>query len=76
MAARAQVPKKDVKNFDARVMLTCWSLEKQRNARAFGNLRLQCPALELVRRIQDELAQWALARSWPVLGGRFSTSGE
>jgi hypothetical protein len=61
--ARARIPKKDVKSFDVRVMLTCWSPWKQRNTRAFANLRLQCPALELVRRIQDEMAQWVLARA-------------
>jgi hypothetical protein len=43
-------------------MLICWSLWKQRNARAFGNVEQQCLAMDLVSRIKEELALWSLAR--------------
>jgi hypothetical protein len=76
MQSRVRVRSSERKTFDARVMLTCWSLWKQRNARAFANVRLQCPAVELVRRIQEEFAQWAIARAWPAVGGSHDLLGE
>jgi hypothetical protein len=47
---RTRIAEKDRKAFDARVMLTCWSLWKQRDARAFNNVSRQCS--ELVSRIK------------------------
>jgi hypothetical protein len=76
MRSRARVRSRERKTFDARVMLTCWSLWKQRNARAFANATLQCSAMELVRRIQEELAQWAVARFGPAVGGSYTLLGE
>jgi hypothetical protein len=76
MRSRARVRSSERKTFDARVMLTCWSLWKQRNARVFANARLQCPAGELIRRIQEEFAQWAVARVWPTVDGSHALLGE
>jgi hypothetical protein len=51
LSARARIAEKDMRLFDARVMLTCWSLWKQRNARAFNNVSRQCSVVELVGNI-------------------------
>jgi hypothetical protein len=69
LASRARIAEKDRKSFDARVMLTCWSLWKQRNARAFNNVSRQCTAAELVGKIKEELGLWSRARKYSVHGG-------
>jgi mannosylglycoprotein endo-beta-mannosidase len=74
--ARTRVLERDRKAFDARVMLTCWSLWKQRNARAFNNVSRQCSAAELTRRIKDELVLWMLARQGCNLGRSANLLGE
>jgi hypothetical protein len=76
LAARARVPERERKGFDARVMITCMSLWKRRNARVFSNVTLQCTASELVVRIREELAMWSLARVNQVSGGSLDRPGE
>jgi hypothetical protein len=62
LTLRQQVETRQRRAFDARVMLRCWSLWKQRNTRIFRNMEQQCSARALVIRIKDELALWNLAR--------------
>jgi hypothetical protein len=62
LMSRQRVETRYRRAFDARVMLTCWSLWKQRNARVFRIMEQQCSARALVIRIKDELALWNLAR--------------
>jgi hypothetical protein len=62
LRSRQRVVSSRRKEFDARVMLTCWLIWKQRNARVFVNLSQHCSARVLVDRISDEFAQWNLAR--------------
>jgi hypothetical protein len=76
LEARTKIAEKDMKAFDARVMLTCWSLWKQRNPRAFNNVSRQCSAAELVSRIKEELVLWSLARTNCNLGGSINPLGE
>jgi hypothetical protein len=54
LSARARFRDSERRDFDARVMLICWSLLKQRNARALNNINQQCSATQLVSRIKDE----------------------
>jgi hypothetical protein len=62
LRSRQRVASSRRKEFDTRVMLTCWLIWKQRNARVFDNLSQHCSARVLVDRITDEFAQWNLAR--------------
>jgi hypothetical protein len=75
LAARQRIQVRERSGFDARIMLTCWSIWKQRNARVFQNSN-QCSAMELARRIKDELTLWRLARARVGVGGSFRTLGE
>jgi hypothetical protein len=57
LRSRQRVPSAGRKEFDARVMLTCWLIWKQKNARVFGNLSQHCSARVLVDRITDEVRE-------------------
>ena len=48
----------DRRSFDSRVILTCWLLWKQRNARAFNNRGLMLSVVELVSKIREEGSLW------------------
>jgi hypothetical protein len=46
---------RDIRGFDTLVLLTAWSIWKQRNARAFNNLNQQWSTHQpLVERIKEE----------------------
>jgi hypothetical protein len=60
--ARKRVKRRDRRSFDTLVILVSWMLWKQRNARAFGNVRLQKSEVELTSAILEELRLWAFAR--------------
>jgi hypothetical protein len=55
------------KNFDTLIILGCWGLWKNRNAWVFNNQNLQFSAVELARRVRDEVPAWTLGRT-RVLG--------
>jgi hypothetical protein len=42
LEARSSLDRRNKNRFDAWVMLICWSIWNQRNARVFGNLNKQC----------------------------------
>jgi alpha-D-ribose 1-methylphosphonate 5-triphosphate synthase subunit PhnL len=54
-------------------VLVTW---KQRNARAFNNVALQCSAMQLVSRIKEEFRLWNLARPNTRAGGSSLRVGE
>jgi hypothetical protein len=54
---------KSRKNFDALIILGCWSLWKNRNAWVFGNPSSQHLVLVLAKLIRDEFLAWTLGRS-------------
>jgi hypothetical protein len=76
LTARARFRDRERQDFDTRVMLTCWSLWRQRNARAFNNQNQQCSAMQLVSRIKEELSLWKLARHFGDAGGSQLGLGE
>lgn len=57
--ARSRVPRASRKGFDSLVMLVCWSLWKERNARTFRNEASS--ASDLCDRIREEAALWVQA---------------
>ena len=59
---RVRFAMKHRKNFDAVVILVCWSIWKNRNAWAFNNPSKQFQARALINSICDEFAMWVLAR--------------
>jgi hypothetical protein len=76
LTAKARFRDKERRGFDARVMLTCWSLWKQQNTRAFNNPNQQCSAMQLVSRIKEEFSLWKLARNFGYTGGSHLGLGE
>jgi hypothetical protein len=50
------------RNFDALIILGCWTLWKNHNAWVFNNQSLQFSAVELATRIRDEFSAWTLGR--------------
>lgn len=58
---RKRVPKCKRGGMDSLVMLTCWSLWKQRNVRMFGNLDKQLSGAQLRNYIREELKLWGQA---------------
>jgi hypothetical protein len=61
-ASRLNFTIKTRKNFDALVILTCWSLWKNRNAWVFNNLSQQRGVPAMIDKIADEFATWCVAR--------------
>lgn len=61
LRARACFHHKERRGFDAFVILTVWTLWKQRNSHVFNNIRVQCTAMELANRIWDEMKHWNIA---------------
>ncbi|KAM3364678.1 hypothetical protein ACQJBY_014814 [Aegilops geniculata] len=64
--ARKRIHKQTRKGFDTFVMLICWTLWKQRNARVFGSRQIK-NEWETVDLIFDDLRTWATAGAF---GGR------
>jgi hypothetical protein len=62
LRARALIHKTDRRQFDTLVLLTAWSLWKQRNARVFVNLGAYCSPVQLADRIKEEFELWTAAR--------------
>ncbi|KAK1617070.1 hypothetical protein QYE76_022587 [Lolium multiflorum] len=60
--ARKRVRKLDRKRFDSMVIITAWTLWKQRNARVFGNAREQKDPTQILAAIKEEFHLWELAR--------------
>ena len=58
--ARKRFLKHSPKGFDSFVMLICWTLWKQRNARVFGSGQIKNEQ-DTVDMIFDELRMWATA---------------
>lgn len=61
LAVRKRIPTKHRKGFDVVVMLKCWNLWKQRNARVFGNQASVCSAIDSASRIAYEMNLWSMA---------------
>jgi hypothetical protein len=59
--ARAAVPMRNRRNFDALVILISRTLWKQRNARVFGNTQLQWGTEQIVDSIIEEFKLWEIA---------------
>jgi hypothetical protein len=59
--ARADVPKRNRRNFEALVILIGRTLWKQRNARVFGNTQLQWGMERIVESIIEEFKLWEIA---------------
>jgi hypothetical protein len=59
---RVKFTAKTRRNFDALVILGCWTLWKNRNAWVFNNQSLQFSAAVLASRIRDEFSGWTLGR--------------
>jgi hypothetical protein len=54
--------KLDRKRFDSMVIITAWTLWKQRNARVFGNAREQKNPIQVLEAIREEFQLWEIAR--------------
>ena len=65
-STRKLIRKESRSAFDSLVILVCWQLWKQRNARVFHPATPSISASELVSRILDELRMWATAGGWGV----------
>jgi hypothetical protein len=61
--SRQRVLKSDKRKYDSMVALVVRSLWKQRNARVFGNVRLQLSTDQLVNAIGEEFKLWEIART-------------
>ena len=61
--ARKRIDKQSRKGFATFVMLTCWTLWKQRNARVFGTGMIK-NEWDTVDMIFDDLRTWALAAAF------------
>jgi hypothetical protein len=72
MEARKRVRRIDRKRFDSMVISTAWTIWKQRNARAFGELRKQKNVGQMVDEISDEFHLWKRAKR----GGRLGVARE
>ena len=53
---------RDMNNFNAMVIMSCWSLWKHRNAWVFGDTRKQFAVEQPVRKLVDEIQLWIRAR--------------
>jgi hypothetical protein len=62
MEARKRVRKLDRKRFDSMVIITAWTLWKQRNARVFGNVREHKNPIQALVAIREEFQLCELAR--------------
>ena len=67
-STRKLIRKETRRAFDSLVILVCWHLWKQRNARVFHPATPSISASELVSRILDELHTWATAGAVAELG--------
>jgi hypothetical protein len=72
LEVRGRIRVKDRPWFDTLVILTSWTVWKQRNARVFGNTSEECNTGPLIDRIHDELSVWVSARA----GGRENRARE
>jgi hypothetical protein len=59
---RKRLRRRDRRRFDTLVILTTWTLWKQRNARVFQNVQKQCNEYQVIRMIKEELSGWDRAR--------------
>jgi nuclear pore complex protein Nup210 len=66
LRARRVVQKSDRRRFDSLVILVAWTLWKQRNARVFGNVRIQLNTVQIIDSVREEFRLWEFAR----VGGR------
>jgi hypothetical protein len=66
LTARRRVERRDRRTFDTLVLLVCWRLWKQRNARVFQNARRQYSVVGLIEQVLADWDQWIKAG----LGGR------
>jgi hypothetical protein len=60
--ARRRINKADRRRFDTLVILTAWSIWKQRNDRVFGNSRNECNEVQLIEKVRVEFRLWEFAR--------------
>jgi hypothetical protein len=60
--ARKRVRKCDRQCFDTLIILTSWTLWKQKNARVFGNVHRQLNSEQIVDYIEQEFKLWEFAR--------------
>jgi hypothetical protein len=60
--ATKRVRKLDRKRFDSMVIITAWTLWKQRDARVFGNAREQKDPTQILAAIKEEFHLWELVR--------------
>jgi hypothetical protein len=70
-----QVRRTDRKRFDSMVVCTAWTLWKQRNARAFGDVRKQKDVGQIVEAIREEFHLWERAKRGGS-GGRLQVARE
>jgi hypothetical protein len=61
LETRSSLDRRNKNRFDAWVMLICWSIWNQRNARVFGNLNKQCNEDVLAARVLEDMELWSLA---------------
>jgi hypothetical protein len=64
--ARKRVRKSDRRHLDTLIILTAWTLWKQRNARVLGNVQRQINTDQIVDKVREESQLWEFARR----GGR------
>jgi hypothetical protein len=72
LEARKRVRKIDRRRFDSMVIITTWTLWKQRNSRVFGNAREQKDPIQILGAIREEFQMWKIARR----GGSFQIARE
>jgi hypothetical protein len=61
-----RVRKLDRRRIDSMVIITAWTLWKQRNARVFGHVREQKNPMQVLEAIREEFQLWEIVRR----GGR------
>jgi hypothetical protein len=62
LRAGREVQKSDRRRFDSLVTLVAWTLWKQRNARVFGNVRLQLNTEQIIDSVREEFRLWEFVR--------------